>query len=75
MKVVLLNGPQNEVRKGVGRIVSLLALIFIPVLQFGSGSNAGKYFYSCIQLHLARSQSMNKVHKSILGFVCVYKDS
>lgn len=64
-----INDPQNEVRKGQGRIVSLLALIFIPDLRFGSTSNAGKYFYSCIQLHLAPSQRMNKVHKSVWGFV------
>jgi len=71
VKGVLLNDPHNEVRKGVWRIVSLLALIFISVLEFGSISNARKYFYSCIQLHLARSQCMNKVHKYVLGFVSV----
>lgn len=67
-----MSDPQNEVRKGSGksgRILSLLALIFIPVLKLGSVSNAGKYFYSCIQLHLAGSQGMNKVHKSILELV------
>lgn len=51
--------------------MSLLALIFIPVLELGSVSNAGKYFYSGIQLHLAGSQGMNKVHKSILELVSV----
>lgn len=69
MSRVSSNDSQNEVRKGVEMTVSRIALILIPVLEFGSVSNAGKYFYSCSQLHLARSQDMNKVHKFILGFV------
>lgn len=66
MKCVSFNDLKKK--KGGREDVSLLPLRFIPVLQFGSVPSAGKC-YSCIHLHLARSQGMNKVHKSILGFV------
>lgn len=68
MKCVSLN--ELKKKEGAREDVSLLPLIFIPVLQFGSVARAGKCSW-CSRLHLARSQGRKKVHKSILGLVSV----